>query len=100
MANLLSRRENTELNEKIEFITNRYGQYEHVFLKDAGSGWVDQIIETTAYEKAEKTSKFSGLWARHGAHEIIMRACDVIAALKEIKTVYGRSARKAARAAK
>lgn len=100
MTNLLSRKENTELNEKIEFITNRYGQYEYVFLKDAGSGWVDKITETTTYKKAEKTSQFTGLWARHGAHEVIMRACDVIAALKEIKTTYGRSARKAARAAK
>lgn len=100
MAKLLSRKENTELNEKIEFITNRYGRYERVFLKDAGSGWVDRITETTAYKNAEKTSQFTGLWSRHGAHEITMRACDVIAALKEIKTAYGRSARKAARAAK
>lgn len=100
MAKLLSRKENTELNNTIDYIYDMFGKYEVVFLKSVAAPWVDRIVETIAYEKAEKHSKFTGLWARHGAHEVTMRACDVVAALKEIKTAYGRSARKADRAAK
>ena len=100
MTNLLSRKENAELNSTIDHIYNMFGKYEVVFLKSVAAQWVNRVVETSAYQKAEKHSRFTGLWARHGAHEITMRACDVVAALQEIKTSCGRSARKAARAAK
>lgn len=100
MTNLLSRKENAELNNTINYIYSMFGKYEVVFLKSVAAQWTDRVVETSAYQKAEKHSQFTGLWARHGAHEITMRACDIIAALKEIKTIYGRSARKAARTTK
>ena len=100
MANLLSRKENTQLNNTIDHIYDMFRKYEIVFLKSVAAQWIDRIVETSAYQKAEKHSKFTGLWKRHGAYEITIRACDVIAALKEVKKTCGRAARKAARAAK